>query len=84
MSCRYLTHVNQGVFKMEIFQEVPQEAAESMADQMLNKIQELQDVLNVLQPLLFAVSKALYGESTDTISLAKLVEDGVALLSTKE
>jgi hypothetical protein len=38
---------------------------------------ELEQIFEVLQPLLFEMSVLLYKDNTDTIGLGKLVEDGV-------
>lgn len=45
---------------------------------------ELEQIFEALQPLLYTLSVALYGEDTSDVSLAKLVEDSVKMLGPKE
>lgn len=59
-----------------------QEAVDTL-DIILKQNKELSDIYDVIQPLLYAVSVKLYGENAETISLTKLVEDGVAFLAGK-
>lgn len=51
------------------------------AEQMLNTIfarkQELEDYVAVVQPLLYCLSKKLYGDNAETIMLDKLVSDSI-------
>jgi hypothetical protein len=55
--------------------------ASAEAKQILNNIlerkQELEDIYNIIQPLLYTISVALYGENDETIQLQKLVTDAI-------
>lgn len=45
---------------------------------------ELEQIFESLQPLLYTLSVALYGEDDSDVSLAKLVEDSVKMLTKRE
>ena len=45
---------------------------------------ELEDIFEALQPLLYTLSVALYGDDASDISLQKLVQDSVAMLSDRK
>jgi len=45
---------------------------------------ELEQIFEALQPLLYTLSVALYGDDACDVSLSKLVEDSVKMLGPKE
>lgn len=51
--------------------------ARSTVDGMIKAYQEYEEIMKVIQPLLYEVSVFLYKDDDSEISLAKLVEDGV-------
>jgi len=57
-----------------------QEATDTVTE-LLEQNLEMREIYNALQPLLYALSVALYGEDASDISLQKLVEDSVKMLT---
>lgn len=45
---------------------------------------ELEEIFQNLQPLLYTISVALYGDDAEPVSLAKLVDDAVKMLTGRE
>ena len=60
--------------------EAKQEAKDTVTG-LIERNLELEDIFEALQPLLYTLSVALYGEDASDVSLAKLVEDSVKMLS---
>jgi hypothetical protein len=54
-------------------------------DRILERNMELEEVMEALQPLLYTLSVALYGEEDDSpIPLNKLIEDACAFINGRE
>jgi hypothetical protein len=51
--------------------------ARETVDGMIKAYQELEEIMKVIQPLLYEISVFLYKDDDSEIALAKLVEDGV-------
>ena len=51
--------------------------ARSTVDGMIKAYQEYEEIMQILQPLLYELSLFLYKDNEETIALSKLVEDGV-------
>ena len=51
--------------------------ARETVEGMIKAYQEYEEIMQILQPLLYEVSEFLYKGNDETIPLAKLVEDGV-------
>lgn len=51
--------------------------AVSTVDSLIKSNQEFEEIYNIIQPLLYELSVFLYKDNSETISLGKLVEDGV-------
>lgn len=49
-------------------------------DQMIKRNLELEDIFDALQPLLYELSVKLYKDDNSTVTLQKLIEDGVKFL----
>lgn len=54
--------------------------ARSTVDGMIKAYQEYEEIMQVIQPLLYELSVFLYKDNEETIALSKLVEDGVGYL----
>lgn len=62
----------------------PIEAKETL-DKILERNIELEEIFQVLQPLLYTLSVAVYGEENDQpVTLAKLVEDSIAVINGRD
>lgn len=53
-------------------------------DRLIERNLELEEIFQVLQPLLYSLSVAIYGDDAEPVSLAKLVEDSVNLINGRE
>ena len=60
----------------QVEQLFTQEDASNAVENMFKQLKEYQEIMEMLKPLLFCLSKAMYGEDEKTIQLAQLVEDG--------
>lgn len=58
--------------------------AKEILNNLLERKQELEDMFVVIQPLLYTISVALYGEDNSEVSLAKLVQDAVDLINNRK
>ena len=54
----------------------PQEAIDAVSG-LIERNLELEQIFENLQPLLYELSVALYGENDEPVTLNKLIEDGV-------
>jgi len=58
------------------------EIAKEVLDNILERKQELEDYVAVVQPLLYTISVALYGEdNAEDVALSKLVFDAINLIN---
>lgn len=57
--------------------------AKQILNNILERKQELEDIYNIIQPLLYTISVALYGDDSDTVDLHKLVTDAINLINGK-
>ncbi len=55
--------------------------AKEVLERILERKQELEDMVAIIQPLLYTISVALYGDNDETIPLDKLVKDAVDLIN---
>jgi len=53
-------------------------------ERILERAQELEEIMLSLQPLLATISEALYGEDDSPVPLAKLIEDACAFINGRE
>jgi hypothetical protein len=60
-----------------------QEAHETVSG-LIERNLELEDIFEALQPLLYTLSVALYGDDASDVSLQKLVEDSVKMLTGRD
>jgi hypothetical protein len=60
---------------------VTQQEASLELDRILERAQELEEVLLALQPLLYTLSLALYGDDDSEVSLNQLIEDSCAFIN---
>jgi len=51
--------------------------AERVLATILERKQELEDYVAIVQPLLYTLSVKLYGDNSETISLDKIISDGI-------
>lgn len=58
--------------------------AKEVLERILERKQELEDLVQVIQPLLYTISVALYGDDNADVSLAKLVQDAVDLINHRQ
>lgn len=58
--------------------------AKEILERILERKQELEDMVQVIQPLLYTISVALYGDDNSDISLAKLVQDAVDFINGRQ
>ena len=58
--------------------------AKEILEHILERKQELEDMVQIIQPLLYTISVALYGENDETVPLDKLVFDAVAFINGRE
>ena len=63
--------------------EAKQEAVD-MVENLITRNMDLEDIFQVLQPLLYELSVKLYGDDASEKSLQQIVEDGVKLLKGEE
>ena len=52
-------------------------------DRILERAQELEEVMLALQPLLYTLSVALYGDDDSPRSLNELIQDSLALINNR-
>ena len=50
--------------------------AHNTVESLLVALKESQEIMQLLQPLLYELSLALYGENDEPVALTKLIEDG--------
>lgn len=55
--------------------------AKEVLERILERKQELEDMVQIIQPLLYTISVALYGENDETVALDKLVFDACAFIN---
>lgn len=55
--------------------------AKEVLNRILERKQELEDMIVIIQPLLYTISVALYGENDETVQLDKLVTDAVNFIN---
>jgi hypothetical protein len=55
--------------------------AKEVLERILERKQELEDMVQIIQPLLYTISLALYGEDDSDVSLDKLVTDAVNFIN---
>lgn len=60
--------------------QAKQEAQDTVSG-LIERNLELEDIFEALQPLLYTLSVALYGEDASDVSLSKLVDDSVKMLA---
>jgi len=58
--------------------------AKEVLERILERKQELEDMVQIIQPLLFTLSVALYGENDETVALDKLVFDAVSFINGRD
>lgn len=51
---------------------------------LIERNQELEDIFENLQPLLYSLSVALYGDDADDVALNKLIEDALQFINGRE
>ena len=57
------------------------EQAKQILNNILERKQELEDMVQIIQPLLYTISVALYGENDEKVDLQKLVTDAVNFIN---
>lgn len=55
--------------------------AKEVLDRILERKQELEDMITIIQPLLYTISLALYGDDDSDRSLSELVTDAVNFIN---
>ena len=60
---------------------VAKQDAVDTVDEILKRINELEDIHTALQPLLYTLSIALYGEDDKPVTLTQLIEDACAFIN---
>lgn len=63
--------------------EAKQEAKDTVTG-LIERNLELEEIFETLQPLLYALSVAVYGEDASDVSLGKLIEDSVAFINSRK
>ena len=58
--------------------------AKEVLERILERKQELEDMVQIIQPLLYTISLALYGDDDSDVSLDKLVTDAVNFINGTE
>lgn len=65
--------------KSALVSQHTQEAADAVSG-LIERNLELEEIFENLQPLLYELSVALYGDNEETITLSKLITEGVAYI----
>lgn len=60
---------------------VAKQDAVDTVDEILKRINELEDIHTALQPLLYTLSVALYGDDDKPVSLHELIADACAFIN---
>jgi len=64
---------------LQTLQAMPE--AKEILNRLLERKQELEDMHAIIQPLLYTISLALYGENDEAVALDKLVFDACAFIN---
>lgn len=67
---------------VETFQRVSaMPEAKEILDRILERKQELEDYVAIVQPLLYTLSMVLYADNNEPVSLQKIINDGIEHLN---